>query len=55
MVVCAQSQALGRLNKDTFSCLPFQPSHPLRNCLHLTTVVCLGCGAVAKGAYCLLA
>lgn len=59
MVFSAHSQALGRLDKDSFpgqafSRLLFRPPHSLRDCLHLTPVVCLGRGAVATGAYCLL-
>lgn len=49
----AQSQALGRLDEDSFpdqafSRLPFLPPHSLRDCLHLTPVVCPGCGAVCN-------
>lgn len=49
----AQSQALGRLDEDSFldqafSRLPSLPSHSLRDCLHLTPVVSLGCGAVCN-------
>lgn len=45
----------GQLPGQTFSRLPFQPPHSLGDCLHLTAVVCLGCGLFATGTYCLLA
>lgn len=53
MVVSAQRLALRRLDKDSFagqafSRLPFQPPHFLGDCLHLTPVVCLGCGTVCN-------